>query len=204
MSGRWWRERLEPNVAQPSARVRPERPALGPPPPTDLLPTATLANLERENEVLVRFIRRAQSAFGSTYYLVPQITEWAPHCQPQEAVQLIVVTPGTVSWGPSATAADINAQTSGFVPTLQLGGGVPPTTFPVIVPDSIAAVTVHYPTGKAGGFDRKRLPAATVTAHAIGNVIVLRVPRAGQQANGAGTATVRGRDRQILAATDGV
>jgi hypothetical protein len=166
----------------------------------DQLPSQLATNLEAQEQVLVRFTRLAQTAFGLSYYLVPEVSSARPDCAPQEGVQLIAGS----SWGfPGATAADIRAQTSDFRPMLQIGGGVPPTTFPAIVPDGVATATVRYPAGKAGGFDHKQLGAATVTARAVGNVIVLRVPRGGLQAD-AGTTTLRTSNGQIISTTTGV
>jgi hypothetical protein len=51
----------------------------------------------------------------------------------------------------------------------------------MLVPDEVAAVTLHYPAGKIGGFDRHHAPAFTITTNVVGNLVIVTVPRAGNR-----------------------
>ena len=166
----------------------------------DALPQWVSSDLERRFEVFVRYVRLAQTAFGSRYYLVPVFGRTLLDCKLHESVLLEDVGADQAGGGGGNTVGDIETETFRG----SIGGGVPPTTFPTIVPDGVASVTAHYPAGKAGGFDRHDLPAATVTARAVNNVIVLRVPRGGQQAYAAATLTWRASDGQVIKTVHGV
>jgi hypothetical protein len=124
-----------------------------------------------------------------------------PDCHLRDGVALLAVGPiGAIGGAGGETVGDITAD----VFSESIGGGVPPTTFPAVVPDDVGSVTVHYPAGKAGGFDRHHLSAATITARAINNVVVLRVPRGGRQADGAGTTTWRTTDGRVIKTVQGI
>ena len=71
------------------------------------------------------------------------------------------------------------------------------TRFNGIVPDGVATVTLQYPAGKVGGFSRRTAPAVTITAHAVNNVVVVSVRRAGAQALRV-TTTWRAADGTII------
>jgi hypothetical protein len=63
------------------------------------------------------------------------------------------------------------------------------TLFSGVLPDGVATVTLHYPAGKVGGFSRLTAPAVTIKANVVNNVVVVSVPRAGDQATEAVTTT---------------
>ena len=100
--------------------------------------------------------------------------------------------------GGGADAAQIENQ--GMWASSSGGTGANPglTLFEGVVPDGVATVTLHYPAGKVGGFSRRTAPAITIKAHAVNNVVLVSVPRAGAQATSAVTATWRAADGTII------
>jgi len=96
--------------------------------------------------------------------------------------------------GGGGTAAEIEDRGMWLSESGGTGADPARTLFAGVVPDGVATVTLHYPAGKLGGFSRRTGPALTVTAHAVNNVVVVSVERAGSQANGAVTTTWRAAD----------
>ena len=140
------------------------------------VPAALLTDLERRAQVFVRYARRARVADGRTYYLVPEITEDPVTCRRQQGVVLIVASPMQDTFETLTLAAIENGR-----PQMTLGSGNGQTTVELVVPDSVGSVSMRCPAGKAGGFSRRTVAAATVTAHPVGNVVALSVPRSGVQ-----------------------
>jgi hypothetical protein len=66
------------------------------------------------------------------------------------------------------------------------------------VPDGVAAVTLHYPAGRVGGYSRKMAPAATVTAIPVNNIVVVTVPRGGGNGDSWTTMTWRAANGTII------
>jgi hypothetical protein len=98
---------------------------------------------------------------------------------------------GAGSGGGGGTAAQI--ENRGMWMSEGVGSGANParTLISGVVPDDVATVTLHYPAGKLGGFSHRTGPALTVKAHAVNDVVVVSVERAGSQATGAVTTTWR-------------
>jgi hypothetical protein len=105
--------------------------------------------------------------------------------------------------GGGADAAEIAKQ--GMWGSSSGGTGANPglTLFHGVVPDGVATVTLHYPAGKVGGFSRRTASAVTINAHAVNNVVVVSVPRAGAQAMGAVTTTWRAADGTTITTIHG-
>jgi hypothetical protein len=99
--------------------------------------------------------------------------------------------------GGGATAAIIEQQGSWGSTSGGTGANPGLTRFNGLVPDGVATVTLHYPAGKVGGFSRRTAAAVTITAHAVNNVVVVSVPRAGAQAMNV-TTTWRTADGTII------
>jgi hypothetical protein len=78
--------------------------------------------------------------------------------------------------GGAGTAAAIE-QGSAYITLGSFGH----TTVESLVPDGVVTVTLHYPAGKVGGFDRSHAPAFTTTTRVIGNLLVVSVPRSGNR-----------------------
>lgn len=55
------------------------------------------------------------------------------------------------------------------------------STIMMLVPDKVATVTLHYPAGRIGGFDRQHAPAVTVKTKIAGNLLLVTVPRSGNR-----------------------
>ena len=141
------------------------------------IPGDLLADAERGAQVFVRYARRALVSGGQTYYLVPEVTDDSVTCHRQQDVLLIVATPSAGDAFDTLPLVAIEAAH----PDITMGNGHGQTTIELVVPDRIGSVSARCPAGKAGGFSRRTVPAATVTAHAVGNVVALSVPRSGAQ-----------------------
>jgi hypothetical protein len=104
--------------------------------------------------------------------------------------------------GGGADAAEIARQ--GMWGSSSGGTGANPglTLFDGVVPDGVATVTLHYSAGKVGGFSRRTASAVTITAHAVNNVVVVSVPRAGAQAMNV-TTTWRAADGATIKTIQG-
>ena len=77
---------------------------------------------------------------------------------------------------------------AGYAATIEnaasLGGGTATfgkSTIVGLVPDGVATVTLRYPAGKIGGFDRNHAPAFALTTNVLGNVLVAMIPRGGNR-----------------------
>jgi hypothetical protein len=167
-----------------------------PPSAAHAVPTQAL---QGESDLYVNYVRFARSAFGRDWYV------WvsAPRFHPPGAcsspgVTLFGVGVGGGGGGGDASAAQIESHGSWM--SISGGTGADParTLFAGVVPDGVATVTLQYPAGKLGGFSRRSGPALTVTGHAVSNVVVVSVERAGEQATGAVTTTWRTTSGTII------
>jgi hypothetical protein len=114
-------------------------------------------------------------------------------------VELFGLNPGGGGGGGGgATAAEIEQHGSWGSSSGGTGANPGLTRFNGLLPDGVATVTLHYPAGKVGGFSRRTASAVTITAHAVNNVVVVSVPRAGDQATNAVTTTWRAADGLII------
>jgi len=105
---------------------------------------------------------------------------------------------GSGGGGGDATAAQIEQQGSWGSSSGGTGANPGLTLFWGVVPDGVATVTLHYPAGKIGGFSRRTGPAVTIKAHAVNNVVVVSVPRAGAQSTEALTTTWRAANGTVI------
>jgi hypothetical protein len=162
----------------------------------DALPASVLSG---ETDLYVDYVRFARSAFGREWYV------WvsAPRFHPPDACSSVGVTLFGVGGNGGGGGGDASAaQIEGRGSWISIGGGTGAdparTLFAGVVPDGVATVTLHYPAGKLGGFSRRSGPALTVTGHAVNNVVVVSVERAGEQATGAVTTTWRTASGTII------
>ena len=155
--------------------------------------------LSSERGLYVDSVRFARAAFGRDWYI--WITGAA--ARPRGHGHSCDRSAGVAFWGiggrggggtSGATAAQI--ETHGMWMSIGGGTGADParTLFAGVVPDGVATVTLHYPAGKLGGFSRRHGLALTVTGHAVNNVVVISVERAGAQAIRTVTTTWRAAD----------
>lgn len=104
--------------------------------------------------------------------------------------------------GGGATAAIIEQRGSWGSTSGGTGANPGLTRFNGLVPDGVATVTLHYPAGRVGGFSHRTAAAVTITAHAVNNVVVVSVPRAGAQAMNV-TTSWRAADGTIIKTIQG-
>jgi hypothetical protein len=164
----------------------------------DELPANILAD---QTEFYVNSVRFARSAFGRDWYVWvagPPAPLDASRCSAPVGVAFY----GLGGRGGGGTSGATAAQIAGGGMWISIGGGTGAdparTLFAGVVPDGVATVTLHYAAGKLGGFSHRSGPALTVTGHAVNNVVVISVERAGEQARAAVTTTWRDADGTLL------
>ena len=132
------------------------------------------------------YVRRARSAYGSTYYVYVASDPAQPYSSlsgtkpPVGLCLLVTQSPDRASDSGPLTAAQIERGQS-----LATFGSSTRAIIQEIVPDGVATVSLSYPAGPASGFSKKVLPAVTITTHPVNNVLVASVPR------GAGAGALR-------------
>lgn len=147
-------------------------------------------------------VRFARTAFGRAWYVWvagPPSPVAVRRCDRSVGVALFGLGGRSGGGGTGGgTAAQIESR--GMWISIGGGTGADParTLFAGVVPDAVATVTVHYPAGKLGGFSHRSGPALTVTGHAVNNVVVISVERAGEQATGADTTTWRAANGTVI------
>jgi hypothetical protein len=162
-------------------------------------PANILAN---QTELYVNSVRFARTAFGRGWYVWvagPPSPLSAGRCTRSVGVALYGLGGRSGGGGTGGgTAAQIESR--GMWISIGGGTGADParTLFAGIVPDGVATVTLHYPAGKLGGFSQRSGPALTVTGHAVNNVLVISVERAGEQARVAVTTTWRAANGTVI------
>jgi hypothetical protein len=143
---------------------------------------SVLARLERPLdrstglEVYSNYIRRARFFEGQPYYIA--------------AIRYDGCGPGVRPPGDNiALLGDGGGELGGTAQRIEAGnyigtggpgiaGNPHSGTVEMVVPDGVASATVRYPAGPANGFKPKIIsPPVTVTAAAIGNVLLFNVPR---------------------------
>ncbi len=146
--------------------------------PADSLPASIRSRLNRPaarilgREIFGEYIRRARVLAGSSYYVMPVLYTGCGALKRGEGMMLATANGG----GGAGTATTIEQGTA-----YGTDGGFGHTTIETLVPDGLATVTLHYPTGKIGGFDRNHAPALTITGNVVGNLLIVTVPRAGNR-----------------------
>jgi hypothetical protein len=134
-------------------------------------------------EVFANYIRRARVLAGVPYYVMPALYTGCG--------LLRIHGEGVIVWGDGGGG--------GAAATIENGtgygtlGSFGHTTVHTLVPDGVATVTLHYPAGKIGGFDRHHTPAFTTTANVAGNLLIVSVPRGGNRLSAPMTMTWRDR-----------
>lgn len=138
-------------------------------------------------EIFANYIRRARVFAAIPYYVMPVLYTGCGALKRGE---------GTLLWGGGGGA--------GTAATIEQGsaygtlGSFGHTTIQTLVPDGVATVTLHYPAGKIGGFDRTYAPALTTTANVLGNLLILSVPRVGKRLVAPMTMTWRASNGAIV------
>jgi hypothetical protein len=162
----------------------------------DELPPSVLSSQTR---LYVDSVRFARAAFGRDWYVG---VDGAP-AQPRGVGNGCDRSVGVALWGlggrgGGGTGGATPAQIESHGMWMSSGGGTGAdparTLFAGVVPDGVATVTLRYPAGKLGGFSHRSGPALTATGHAVNNVVVISVERAGAQAIRTVTTTWRATD----------
>jgi hypothetical protein len=142
------------------------------------------------DSVYTRYVRRVRVVAGVSYYVFPVRLSGCRDQAAHDAIwELATHVPSGrglygSDGGGGGTAAAIE---EGREPNIGPPGSSTSTTVSIIVPDGVAAVTLHFVAGPANGFHKRTIsPPYTVTTRVVNNVIVVRVPRS------SGTATAKG------------
>jgi hypothetical protein len=156
--------------------------------PADALPASVSAFFTRPifnllgREVFVNYVRRARVVSGTAYYVMPVLYTGCGAFKRSEGMMLLDGSGG-------GGAGDATTIEQGAAP-----GGTDSfgrSTVEMLVPDGVASVTLRYPAGKIGGFDRQHAPAFTTTTNVVGNLLVVTVPRGGNRLTAPMTMTWR-------------
>jgi hypothetical protein len=153
-------------------------------------------------DVFVDYIRRTRVVSGSSYYLYPAIlggcgTGERPHQGIVNHTSHVNLGAGIVGGvgGGGYTAAEIE---HGLAVETGPPSSATSETVTLIVPDGVTNVTLRYPAGPAGGYSRTISPAFSVSGSAIGNEVIVTVPRSsGTEASGV-RAIWRGPGGRVL------
>jgi hypothetical protein len=154
-------------------------------------------------DVFVDYIRRTRVVSGSSYYLYPAIlggcgTGERPHQGIMDRTSHVNLGAGIIGGvgGGGYTAAEIK---HGLAVETGPPSSATSETVTLIVPDGVANVTLRYPAGPASGYSRSISPAFSVTGSAIGDEVVLAVPRSGGPEDISGIRMIwRGPDGRLL------
>jgi len=171
--------------------------------PGDALP-AKLENLFLSGprmSIYVRYVRRARVINGASYYLFPAR---ATRCVGQKSFDglwefAIHLPEGHGFYGGSGGGGQTAAQ---IEQGEDVGSGPPGsksrTTVTIVVPDGVTKVTLRYPAGVIGGFNRHHAPAVTYTARPVGNLVVIKVMRKGNRLESPAPMTWYGANGRIV------
>jgi hypothetical protein len=138
--------------------------------------------------LFVNYIRRARVVGAVTYWVFPEILTYCGGKlgakQTRQSLELAATVgyfgvPGDYLTG-GGTAAKI--EKAGSVSSTD---GPSSSQITMLVPDKVATVKLHYPAGPVGGSgaptpgfsDYHHVPAVTVTAKVVGNLVAVTVPR---------------------------
>jgi hypothetical protein len=145
-------------------------------------------------EVYAKYIRRARVVSGVSYYVWPLLVTACSQLGKFAAGQETMVIAHDGGGGGAGDAATIEQGTTLAGGTATFGQ----STINGLVPDGVATVTLRYPAGKIGGFDRNHAPAFTTTVRIVGNLLVATVPRGGNRLIAPMTMIWRAADGQVV------
>jgi hypothetical protein len=124
--------------------------------------------------IFVNYIRRARVIAGVTYWVFPRLLQI---CGRSTEIMREEESTGVRGSG-------VGMGTAATIEQGRLGGTLGSfwhTTVEMLVPDGVATVTLHYPAGRVGGFNRHHSPAVTITTKIVGNLMIVTVPRGGNR-----------------------
>jgi hypothetical protein len=145
-------------------------------------------------EVYARYIRRARVVSGVSYFVWPLLVTACGQLGKFARGRETMVIAHDGGGGGAGDAATIEQGT-----TLAGGTGTfGQSTINGLVPDGVATVTLRYPAGKIGGFDRSHAAAFTTTVKIVGNLLVATIPRGGNRLTAPMTMIWRGADGHVV------
>jgi hypothetical protein len=151
------------------------------------------------DSVYARYARRARVVAGTSYYVLPvRLSDCAGQAAHDGISEFATNVPlGHGLYGTQAVSGTASSIEEGREPDIGAPGSSTSTTVSIVVPDGVAAVTLHFAAGPANGFNKRAIsPPYNVTARVLNNMIVVRVPRS------SGTVTAKG-DTMTWHAADG-
>ena len=135
---------------------------------------ATVPSSFKRGDPYLRYIRLARVVLGSSYYVIPTLGQQCKPLKPLPMVLLYVSGNGNSRLG-LATVKGINL--GGLLSASKQGNH---TVVSGLVPDDVATVALRYPA--VHGSDSRALPAVTITARPVDNIVAVTVPRSGRSA----------------------
>jgi hypothetical protein len=146
--------------------------------------------LQHFGDPYVNYVRLARVVDGSAYYLVPARSTGCFTSTGQDRVMIF----GNHAGGGGPDASEIeDGQGDGITQGWFTG-----TRITMLVPDDVATVSWHYPAGPLGGFNQKHMPAVTITARPVNNLVVVTVPRGGAREGEPDPLTWRAANGRVL------
>ena len=141
---------------------------------TKILSTPPFQQFGR-HEYFAHYIRRARVVAGTSYYLIPALISSCGSAAARGRQGIIIAAVGRAG---TSVGGDVDAtRIEGGLAYGSEGGPRSQASVEMLVPDRVAAVTLRYPAGKAGGSNSHHAPAFTTTTRPVGNVIVVTIPR---------------------------
>jgi hypothetical protein len=141
-------------------------------------------------QIFVDDIRLVHDQSGAGYYLVPSISTWCTGRRPS--------TEGVAIFGPGGGGGEATATRIEQGQALVIASNFAHSTIGMLVPDGVASVTLRYPAGVVGGFNRHHAQAFTLTRAVSENFVVLTVPRKSGRLSDDMTMLWRATDGQIV------
>ena len=126
-------------------------------------------------EYYVDYIRRARFYQGIPYYIAAiHFDSCSKIRRSGDAIAVI----GAGGGGPGGTAKSIVSGSFVVTGGPGIAGNPDSGTVTLVVPDGVASATIHYPAGPANTLKPKAVsPPITITASAVGNLLLFNVPR---------------------------
>jgi|SRR5579863_2503022 len=125
--------------------------------------------------IFINYVRRARVIADTSYWVYPETITFCGHSR-QGMALWESDGPGSGAGGGMGDAASIaDGEVGGS------SGTFGSTRVEMLIPDGVTTVTLRYPAGKIGGFDRHHAGATTITSPVVGNLLIVTVPRGGNR-----------------------
>jgi hypothetical protein len=170
--------------------------------PADALPEGPLrsAALPPVSQVFTKYVRRARELAGRSYYVIAVRFHPCGTHPAADTASLWVFSDKEAYGVGGGSAAIIAAR--GIYDSRGTGAGAQASVVG-LVPDGVAAATLHYPAAPSHGPGHSAYPAITLSARAINNVVIFpRAPR-GPGLGSNATMTWRAADGAVIKTLSG-